>query len=328
MKSRGVLDSKIVAAVGWLAISIALLGSGVGGAEAVDLPASAAAAPASPVSADPAATLLRMFRWTGVIASFAVIAAAWLLLRFTHNLLERLSTVFNERRLQFHRFGAFFRFAVYFLAIVSITLLSFEISTEVLTILGGTAAVAIGFAAKDLVASVMSGLMIIFDRPFQVGDRVTFGGQYGDVVNIGLRSVKLRTLDDSIVTIPNNLFLNDVSSCGNYGVLNMQIMIDFLIGLDQDVRRAQEIIREVAATSCYIYLPNPVDVLVTQVANEHYVALRLRLKAYVLDTQFEKAFETDVTLRVMDTFKAEGIEPPAVLSRAIEGREAATSVAG
>lgn len=46
-----------------------------------------------------------------------------------------------------------------------------------LAILGGTAAVAMGFAMKDLVASVVAGVMIMVDRPFQVGDRVSFGGQ-------------------------------------------------------------------------------------------------------------------------------------------------------
>jgi hypothetical protein len=57
------------------------------------------------------------------------------------------------------------------------------------------------------------------------------------------------------------------------------------------------------------------DVLVSEVLAESYVALRLRLKAYVLDTQYEKAFETDVTLRVREAFGEEGIQPPAILYR-------------
>ena len=47
----------------------------------------------------------------------------------------------------------------------------------------------VGFATKDLVASLVAGLLVMFDRPFQVGDRVWFGGEYGDVLAIGLRSV-------------------------------------------------------------------------------------------------------------------------------------------
>lgn len=266
----------------------------------------------------------QMIRWTGLVASAFVIAAAWLLLRFTSRIIEQLGTAFGDYRLTLQKFSAFFRFGVYFATITSVVLLSLEISREMLAIIGGTTAVAVGFAMKDLVASLVAGVTIMFDRPFQVGDRVTFAGQYGDIMSIGLRSVKLRTLDDSMVTIPNNMLLNEVTSCGNYGVLNMQLMIDFLIGIDQDVHRAREVVLEAAVTSNYVYLSNPVEVLVSQVVADGHVALQLRLKAYVLDTVFEKAFETDVTLRVMDAFRKEDIRPPAILHRQV-GSDCAAS---
>ena len=169
-------------------------------------------------------------------------------------------------------------------------------------------------------ASLVAGLMIMFDRPFQVGDRVEFGGEYGDIVAIGLRSVKLRTLGDSIVTIPNNMFLNHVTSCGNYGVLDMQVVMDFLIGVDQDPNRARAIVREAAVTSRYAHLPKPVVVRVNQVVEGSYLAIRIRLKVYVLDTQYEKALETDVTLRVVEAFRKASILPPAMLHRSLESQ--------
>jgi small-conductance mechanosensitive channel len=282
------------------------------------------AAPASAESgveaspADAVATLANMVRWTGVAASLVVIGAAWLLLRFVSGVVSQLGVAFAENRLLFQKITAFVRFGVYLFTIVAVILLSFRISREVLAVLGGTAAVAIGFATKDLVSSLVAGVMIMFDRPFQVGDRVEFGGQYGDIVSIGLRSVKLRTLGDSIVTIPNNMLLNEVTSCGNYGEVNMQVQVDFLIGIDQEVERARSIVREAAVTSRYVHLPKPVDVLVEQTILSDYLALRLRLKAYVLDTQFEKAFATDVTLRVLEAFREAGIQPPAVLHRSLE----------
>jgi len=268
-----------------------------------------------PETADAVTTLATMVRWTGLAASIVIIAGAWLVLRFLTQLVDRLGVAFAERRLLFQKINTFLRFAVYVATILITILLSFRISREVLAILGGTAAVAIGFATKDLVSSVVAGLMIMFDRPFQVGDRIQFAGEYGDVIDIGLRSVKLRTLGDSIVTIPNNMLLTEVTVCGNYGELDMQVALDFLIGVDQDVNRARAIVREAGVTSRYIHLPKPVAVRVTQVVEGSYVALRVRLKAYVLDTQYEKAFETDVTLRVLDGFREAGIQPPAVLHR-------------
>jgi small-conductance mechanosensitive channel len=279
----------------------------------------AAEAVAQSPKIDSFTVITRMVRWTGLAASIFVVAAAWLLLRFSARLVDQLGSAFVDSRLTLQKVSAFFRFGIYFATITAVILLSLEISREVLTILGGTAAVAIGFAMKDLVASLVAGVMIMFDRPFQVGDRVTFANQYGDIMSVGLRSVKLRTLDDSMVTIPNNLFLSEVTSCGNYGVLNMQVMIDFLIGVDQDVHRAREIVREATVTSNYVYLANPVEVLVSQVAMDGHVALRLRVKVYVLDTKFEKTLETDITMRVVDAFREAGIQPPAILHRPLGG---------
>ena len=257
--------------------------------------------------------LPQLIRWEGLVASLIVIVAAWLFLRFLRNLVRRLGEIFVERRLLFQRFSAIAHFLVYMVTIVSVVLLGLEISREMLALLGGAAAVAVGFAIKDLVASLVAGVTIMFDRPFQLGDRVSFGGQYGDVVAIGLRSVKLQTLDDSTVTVPNNLFLTEITTCGNYGVLDMQIVVDFHIGIDQDVQLARDLVREATVTSRYVYLPKPVVVRVSQVIIENYIAVRLRLKVYVLDTQYEKALETDVTLRVLEAFAENGIRPPAIL---------------
>ncbi len=263
----------------------------------------------------------------GMLASLVLITATWLLLRFVDNLIGQLGKIFAQRRLFFQKLNAIFRFIVYLVVTVTVVLLSFKFSKEILALLGGGGAVAVGFALKDLVASIVAGITIMVDRPFQLGDRVRFDDQYGDIIAIGLRSVKLRTLDDNTVTIPNNRFLNDISSSGNYGVLDMQVRVDFHISVDQDVRLAQDLMREAAITSCFVYLPKPVVVLVSQVVVENYVALRLRLKAYVLDTQYESAFETDVTLRVLEAFAENGIQPPAILHRNIrdlakaEGRD-------
>jgi hypothetical protein len=111
------------------------------------------------------------------------------------------------------------------------------------------------------------------------------------------------------------MLLSDIASSGNAGELDMQIIVEFHIGIDQDVHKAQELIHEAAVTSRYIYLPKPIKVLVSQVIVDNYVALRLSLKAYVLDTKFEKDFETDVTLRVLEAFDESDIKPPAILHR-------------
>jgi small-conductance mechanosensitive channel len=269
--------------------------------------------------------ITQSIRWGGVLTSVFLILGVWIGLRFFSNFIEDLGDRFTTRRMLFQRIGTVVQFFVYIVTVVAVITLSVRFDDKVLTLLGGTAAVAVGFAVRDLVASFIAGIMIMVDQPFQVGDRVSFGGEYGDITAIGLRSVRLQTLDDSTVTIPNNKFLTDMTSCGNYGAIDMQIVMDFYIGIDQDVLAARDIVTEAGLTSRYVHLPKPVVVLVKQVIHENYVAVRLQLKAYVLDTQYEKSFETDVNLRVMRAFAERHIGPPAILHRTVSAGAAAVN---
>ena len=260
------------------------------------------------------ALLSQVINWDGMLRAAVIILFAWAVLRFVDRVVENLGRSIAEHRLAFQRFNAFFHFFVYLMTVVIIVLYSFDISPEIIALFGGAAVVAVGFATRDLLASLVAGVLIIFDRPFQLGDRVTFGGEYGDVISIGLRSVKLRTLDDCTVTIPNNLFLSEVTSSGNSGHLEMQTVVDFYIGLDQDVHKARDLIRVAAATSRYIYLPNPISVLAWQEPLDGCIAMKMRLKAYVLDTKYEKDFQTDIVLRAHRSFAESEILPPSCLS--------------
>lgn len=254
---------------------------------------------------------------SGVVWAALVIAATWFAVRLLTGLFERLGNRFTHRRLQFNQIATLSRFVVYLAGISLAIGLAVNLSREVILALTGTAAVTIGFALKDLAASILAGIIIIVDRPFQVGDRVTFGGAYGEIAAIGLRSVRLVTLDDNVVTIPNNKFLTDMVSSGNWGALDMLIQMDFYVGVDQEIALAKQLVEECLTSNRYVYLKKPWVVLVNQVLEGQYFAVRLRAKAYVLDVQYEKAFETDVTERVLEAFRARGIGPPAVLHRSI-----------
>jgi small-conductance mechanosensitive channel len=259
--------------------------------------------------------ITRFIRVSGVIISIILIILTIIILRLIHRLVDRFSTQIPQKRMLFHKVETITQFFIYMGVAITIFLLSFRINEQLLSVIGGTLAVSFGFAIKDLIASFIAGLMIMIDRPFQVGDRITFDGQYGDITAIGLRSVRMQTLTDDTVTIPNNKFLSDVTVCGNYGELSMQMTIDFYIGLDQDIERACEIVNEATSISHYVCLPKPVVILVKQVIIESYMAYRVRVKAYVLDTQYEAAFETDLNLRIMKTFKEKEIHPPSILHR-------------
>ncbi|EDK29813.1 small-conductance mechanosensitive channel [Vibrionales bacterium SWAT-3] len=253
-----------------------------------------------------------LVRWSGVFFSIIVIAAMWLLLKFINSMVTSFGSQFVQYRMLLQKLQSFMQFFIYVSTGLIVFMMSFRINDQILALIGGTLAVSVGFALKDLSASFIAGITVMIDRPFQVGDRVTFEGNYGDIITIGLRSVRMRTLNDDIITIPNNKFLNEVTTSGNYGALDMQVVIPFYVGMDEDITLARDLIQEAASSSRYIHLPKPVTVLVKQTITDNYLAIQLTCKAYVVDTAYEKLFETDITLRVMKEFKKHNINPPKI----------------
>ncbi|CAK2984301.1 Small-conductance mechanosensitive channel [Vibrio crassostreae] len=253
-----------------------------------------------------------LVRWSGVFFSMIVIAAMWLLLKFINSMVTSFGSQFVQYRMLLQKLQSFMQFFIYVSTGLIVFMMSFRINDQILALIGGTLAVSVGFALKDLAASFIAGITVMIDRPFQVGDRVTFEGNYGDIITIGLRSVRMRTLNDDIITIPNNKFLNEVTTSGNYGALDMQVVIPFYVGMNEDITLARDLIQEAASSSRYIHLPKPVTVLVKQTITDNYLAIQLTCKAYVVDTAYEKLFETDITLRVMKEFKKHNINPPKI----------------
>lgn len=263
------------------------------------------------------AQLAEFIRWTGVALSVPVIAGAVVAIRVIDDLAERLARRFANRRPTIQKVESAMRFAIYIATVGICARLSIRLDPTALTVIGGALAFAVGFAMRDLVAAFIAGITIMFDRPFQVGDRVEFAGQYGDVVKIGLRSVQMITLDHVIITIPNNKVLTDVTMAVTYGVLEMQTAMDFYIGMDQDAKLAAELIREACLTSPYVFMGQPVPIVARQIILHDYVAFHMRARPYVFDCKYEEPFKTDVHLRVLEAFRKHGIQPPALLHREI-----------
>jgi len=261
--------------------------------------------------------LLSLFQPGNLPYALLIILLTLVIARLMRRLFDALGKRFTDKRLLINQAGSFARFGVLIIGGLSAALTLLKITPEVLLALGGTIAVSVGFALKDFVSSIVAGMIILVDRPFQVGDRVSFDGWYGEIVHIGLRSVKLMTLDDTQVTIPNNKFLTDSVASANAGSVEMMVQMDFYIGLDQDLAVAKSIVTEALTSSRFFSSARPWAVTVSQVLQDSYFALRLRGKAYVLDVRFEKAFETDVTERVVEGLAAAGVRPPALLHRTI-----------
>lgn len=99
-------------------------------------------------------------------------------------------------------------FAIISGLIVILDHFSYNISSLVAAL--GVSSLAIGLAAKETLANMISGFTIVADRPFRIGDRIEVDKKTGDVVEIGLRSTRIRTIDNTIVIIPNSKLVDNV----------------------------------------------------------------------------------------------------------------------
>lgn len=217
---------------------------------------------------------------------------------------------FGGKRLAILQMTTIFSFVAYTFGFLGVFYLVFHPSKELLVAIGGSAAVAIGFALKDLVGSIIAGFILLFDRPFQVGDRVSFGGVYGEITSIGLRSVRLKTLSDDLVTIPNSKFLTEVVSSVNSGALDMMVVTHFYISLFEDLEKVRHILHEIVITSRFAYLEKPVSMTFEEVALSNQFVIKVSVKAYVLDVKYEKSLQTDITTRATEALKRNHIERP------------------
>ncbi|MEC9410998.1 MAG: mechanosensitive ion channel domain-containing protein [Pseudomonadota bacterium] len=255
-----------------------------------------------------------IFNFYAIFLLFAGGVALWALAKTLNNVSNRLMEKIPARRFFILQISTLLSFALYIFGTVGLLIGVLQPPKELIFAAAGSVAVALGFALKDIAASLVAGILLLFDRPFRVGDRVSFGDTYGEIVSIGLRTVRLVTLDDNLVTIPNSRFITDVVSSGNAGELDMMVVTDFHLALDADIPWARKLLEEVVVTSRYAYLKKPVSFVVEELEVAHMLAIRLRVKAYVLDVRYEKAFQSDIVLRGTHLLNEHKIARPKISS--------------
>ena len=173
--------------------------------------------------------------------------------------------------------------------------------------LSASVGVAVGFAAQDILKNIFGGIMILFDRPFSVGDKIEVGSHYGEVTEIGLRSTRVVTADDSLVSIPNSEIMNGSVSNANTGEANCQVVAEIYLPLGINTVRVREIATQAAQVSKYVYLKKPIAVLFFNEVKERRSYLKMRLKAYVMDIRSEFAFKSEMTELVIEALIKEGL---------------------
>ncbi|NHN60638.1 MULTISPECIES: mechanosensitive ion channel family protein [Halorussus] len=121
------------------------------------------------------------------------------------------------------------------------TVAGFGVVLAAFATLAGALALAVGFAAQDLLSNFVAGIFIIQDEPFTVGDWIEWSGNSGVVREVNLRTTKLDTFDNELVTVPNS-DLASAAVLNNVANDERRVACDFGIGYDDDIEQAREAI--------------------------------------------------------------------------------------
>lgn len=241
-----------------------------------------------------------------VLWTLIVLGLSYYVVRMVVWIIETLAERSAKRRLFFKKLIPIVRLSVWGFTIYFVLAVVFDIDEQNLLAASAALGVAVGFAAQDVLKNIFGGILIIFDQPFQVGDKINVGGTYGEVVSIGLRSTRIVTPDDNLVSVPNAQVVDGQVSNANAGALDCQVVVDLYLPGWVDVLKAKSIAYSAAANSKFVYLEKPIVVIVKDVFKETFLT-QFKVKAYVLDTRYENRFASDITETAKAEFLREGL---------------------
>lgn len=247
----------------------------------------------------------------GTLAAAAVtLLTAYVIVKVTTRVLTEASELTVEHRITVKMFVPLTKLVVYTVAVYMILGPVLQLTSTQILAFSGLLGAALGIGIKDLFANVVGGIVIVFEQPYRIGDKVEIEDSYGEVTDIGIRSTELVTNDDDQVSIPNYKFFTEAISNANAGEAELMAVAEVYVSSHGDVPEAKMVMEEALLTSEYVYLSPDHGVSVRAVEQPGYTTIRG--KAYVKDVREEFRFVGDVTSRVLAEFEEREIETPEV----------------
>lgn len=248
--------------------------------------------------------------------AFYIVIIAWILSTFLHSIIHiygrayaaRSDTDMDDRLVEL--LELVIRYVIWFAAIMAI-LKVFNIDITPLLAGAGIAGLAVALAAQDIISNFFGGAIITADKPFKVGDRIRVENYYGDVISVGTRSTRIRTLDHQIVSIPNNKLTTNIIINYSEPDPKLRLTIPVSVAYGTDPLRVKNILLEIAhdATDNTEYLlrdPAPTVFFTEFAASSLNFTLKVWMRKYSLPDETMDA----INCRIAERFAKEGIEIP------------------
>lgn len=193
------------------------------------------------------------------------------------------------------------------LAIV-IVLAKFSVDISAFVVSLGVGSLAIALAAQETLSNMISGFIIMTDRPFRIGDRIRYAdNQVGDVVDIGIRSTKILDFDNNIVIIPNNEIVKSRLVNITYPNSLTRVVVDVGVAYGTDIKKVKEILLKIASEDPDCSKQMAPDVFLINFGTS---SLDFRLVARTDDYRNAWAMQCRLREKIYEEFNKNNIEIP------------------
>lgn len=238
-----------------------------------------------------------------------VITFVVLLSRLVRRLLRR--TVLARTKLDFGLQYAIARIVSYVVLVLGliIGLETLGVNLSSLTVLAGALGVGIGFGLQNIVGNFVSGLIILGERPIQIGDRVQLDAStVGKVVRIGARATHVLTNDNIMIIVPNSEFVSSRVVNWTHNDPRVRFRINVGVSYGSDPHLVEKLLLEVATADPSVLKDPPPTVVFKEFGDS---ALLFELRAWSVDmTHRPGTLESQLNFAIWDKFKQHGIEIP------------------
>lgn len=182
------------------------------------------------------------------------------------------------------------------------------INLTALHVLAGTVGIGIGFGLQNIASNFVSGLIILFERPIQIGDRIEVGKVEGDVIAINARSTTVVTNDNIAIIIPNSKFVTE--NVVNWSLTGSDVRFRVPVGVacDSDLKRVVELLEEVGRENPDV-LDTPPPAVRFLAFGDNALLLELRVWSTTL-THRKATLVSGINFAIHEKFRANGVEMP------------------
>lgn len=240
-----------------------------------------------------------------IILGVTLVSTVLLIIVSQHGLKWLANRLHGQLRFRVFALVPLTRLLILITALVIAVPVVIEPSMRNMVTLLGALGLAIGFALKDYVSSLIAGVVSAVELPYRPGDWVNIEGTYGEVKHVGMRTVEIQTPDDDLVAVPHLKLWDSAIHNANNGGTSLQCVASFYLHPEHEAGRVRKTLRDVALTSAYLKFDRPVIV----VAEEKPWGTHYRIRAYPVDPRQQFLFITDMTVRGKQVLSDLGIKP-------------------